>query len=311
MKFKYLSIIIILFSFMSCDKDAEENKIDNKPLSAIEQKIIKFKTDLTSSQKDGQVYGISEAEWYLEGLLNYEEANNEHTCNQLSFVNNVYQVPVTNGTISSVDLLSAYNHFLEIIVACTQEETIFSDVIDLNIVAATKDGDAIIEMNYSYGSMIPLLHYDLFPVNDDWLLADDWGACGNNSSSESSSAELELEYKFNHPNTVSQTEDGYYINVITTQPIMPRDFDEDLNNPAKDQGRTRIIADNCEVSTCLHYNELNFYLSKFDFIKEISVPSNKTFISVDVYSTTWMKGDWFHYYEIKYGDFVLNSGGQQ
>ena len=316
MKFKYLSIIIILFSIISCDKDTEENKIDNKPLSAIEQKIIKFKTDLTSSQKDELVYDITEAEWYLEGLLNYEEANNEHSYHNLQFVQDVYNVPVVNGTISNSELLAAYTQFLGEITEIVEDETLFSDLVDIAIVEPeTKDGTMDIEMTYSYGSGIPLLTYDPFLENEDWLICGEWGACGNNPSTENSNAEEQLEYKFNHPNITGQT--GFFSSVNHTGFFAPTEFLEDPeNNPGNELGRTRIMLYNCSTTDCIPYNELNYYLGKFDYIKSVRVPSDKTFKSVQVETSLWTKkndkeGPWFHVYDIYYGNFTISQGGQQ
>jgi hypothetical protein len=54
---------------------------------------------------------------------------------------------------------------------------------------------------------------------------------------------------------------------------------------------------------CLDYNELNYYLSKFDYIKNYNKPSNKSFKSIYVYDdfalgiTYWIRR---HFYELYY-----------
>lgn len=277
MKFKYLSIIIILFSFISCDKDAEENKIDNKPLSAIEQKIIKFKTDLTSSQKDELVYDITEAEWYLEGLLNYEEANNEHSYHNLQFVQDMYNVPVVNGTISNSELLAAYTQFLAEITEIVEDETLFSDLVDITIVEPeTKDGTMNIEMTYSYGSGVAIYNYTQFAEGEDWKWGYNLGPCGDNPSSEVTDASNRLQEKFNNPVVQSQT--GFYTNTEYFE-TRGQDWDYDINNPAY-PAREYIIYWGSNYYQCIEHEELNFYLNKFDYIKSQLVPTDKDFASV-------------------------------
>ena len=61
-------------------------------------------------------------------------ANNENNYHGLEFVHDVYQVSLTNGGISNTDLLEAYNYFLNKINDITQDEILFSDLVDLVIV---------------------------------------------------------------------------------------------------------------------------------------------------------------------------------
>ena len=312
MNFKYLTLLLIPLFFVACDKE-EETIADKNAPSAIEQKIINFKAELTSNSREEITYTLEEAEWNLEALLNYEEANNEHNCNSLQFEMDVYQVPVTNGSISNSDLLDAYNHFLKIIETTTQDETIFSDLVDLSIVKPdSKDGEANIEMNYSFGIAVPL-DYTLFQSGEDWKIGREWGSCGNNSSTENSDAEKQLEYRFNHP--ISSGAAGYFTDVnVIDPPAIGAHFDEDQNNPGYPY-RKYPICDNCSSDDCIMYDELNYYLSKFDYIVEERNPGAKTYHSVDI-QTDLITGDgkpgnWMHLYYIYYGDFHLNGGGVQ
>jgi hypothetical protein len=316
MKLKYLTLLLIPLFFISCDKEEDKTTTSEKTLPAIEQKLINFKEDLTSASKDEIIYTIEEAEWNLEGLLNYEEANNENNYHGLEFVHDVYQVSLTNGGISNTDLLEAYNYFLTKITGITQDETLFSDVVDLVIVEPESKDDAVdIEMVFSYGSSVAIYNYYQFEENEDWKLGFDWGPCGYNTSTENSSAEQQLEYKFNNPINVGIS--GFYTNNGYTE-AYPNEFPEDYNNPDYDEileeGRCWIIADYCTSNDCLSYEELNFYLNYFDYIKNEKVPSDKTYKSVSVETTLRLGGKksgkdtyWCHYYRIFFGTFTPAS----
>ncbi len=77
---------------------------------------------------------MEDAEWHLEGLLNLEEAFNEHEYHGLKFENRTYEVPVSNGQISSNDLNLAYESFLaEINSLLAEDENLRSDMVNINI----------------------------------------------------------------------------------------------------------------------------------------------------------------------------------
>ena len=310
MNFKYLTLLLIPLFFVACDKE-EETIADKNAPSAIEQKIINFKAELTSNSREEITYTLEEAEWNLEALLNYEEANNEHNCNSLQFEMDVYQVPVTNGSISNSDLLDAYNHFLKIIETTTQDETIFSDLVDLSIVKPdSKDGEANIEMNYSFGIAVPL-DYTLFQTGEDWKIGREWGSCGGNPSTENSDAEKQLEYRFNHPTSSGQA--GYFTGILNEPEIIGSSFGVDPNNPSYPE-REYMICHNCSFEDCIPHNELNYYLSTFDYIKSEIIPEGKTYVSVDITTEILVgeeSGNELHVYKIEYGDFHLSGGGTQ
>jgi len=306
MKLKYLTLLLIPLFFISCDKEEDKTTTSEKTLPAIEQKLINFKEDLTSASKDEIIYTIEEAEWNLEGLLNYEEANNEHNYHGLEFVHDVYQVSLTNGGISNTDLLEAYNYFLTKITGITQDETLFSDLVDLVIVEPESKDDAVdIEMVFSYGSSVAIYNYYQFEENEDWIWGFDGGPCGNNTGTEMTDASNELQDKFNNPIVVGPS--GFYTDVffIETMGLM---WDPDDDNPSS---RDRIIYVGTDINQCLEHEELNFYLNKFDYIKDELNTDEDDFKSVQVIDDVMPgeKGQYFHLYKLFYGTFYQGSGG--
>ena len=157
-------------------------------------------------------------------------ANNENNYHGLEFVHDVYQVSLTNGGISNTDLLEAYNYFLTKITGIKQDETLFSDLVDLAIVEPESKEDAVdIEMVFSYGSSVPLYNYYKFAEDEDWIWGNNGGPCGNNTSTEMSDASNRLQEKFNNPIVVGVT--GYCTGT-TYAIVLPQDFPEDPNNPS-------------------------------------------------------------------------------
>ncbi len=82
MKKMFIFIAIVGLVFVSCKKESNL-ALENSPNNQTTQKLIDFKNKLNS--KDGGSLCIESATWHLEGLLNYENANNDHKMNNLSF----------------------------------------------------------------------------------------------------------------------------------------------------------------------------------------------------------------------------------
>ncbi len=264
---------------------------------------------------------MEDAEWHLEGLLNYEEANNEHNWHGLEFENRTYEVPVSNGQISSSDLNLAYESFLaEINSLLAEDENLRSDMVNIIIEEnQMKDGTATVGMTYSFGSIIATPNYNPFGPDEYWvwgnLNPDEpfCGACGpNNPSTDLVQATDRLQYKFNHPTTLGQP--GYFTDCNFYE-TLPYDWDENYSNPAYPERIHIMYSYDASYDPCLSPAELNFYPSWFDFIKAEMNPNNgKTFASVNVIAS-FNLGDAdycnIHVYKLYYGEFHPSGGGTE
>jgi hypothetical protein len=226
---------------------------------------------------------MEDAEWHLEGLLNYEEANNEHNWHGLEFENRTYEVPVSNGQISSNDLNLAYESFLaEINSLLNEDENFRSDMVNINIEEnQMKDGTATVGMTYSFGSITEPYSYAQFGLNEYWIWGDpigsiNQGSCYPNPITSLDFASDRLEYRFNHPLASGMA--GYYTAIDSVEKTGTH-FLDDPGHPLYPDRFEIIYYDREEnFEECLSPVELNYYLNKFDHIKELVIPSNKNLL---------------------------------
>ncbi len=307
---------VVAIAFSSCKKDENDAPAANTTKDPIAEKLLDFKQTIQSQNKEAVLYTMEDAEWHLEGLLNYEEANNEHNWHGLDFENRTFEVPVSNGQISSSDLNLAYESFLaEINSLLDEDENLRSDMVNIEIEEnQMKDGTATIGMTYSFGSIIAIPNYNPFGPDEYWVWGDPdgygtGGRCGLDTNLSTDYANDRLQDKFNNPTTTSQP--GYYTSVTT----IPRDagyYSEDPNHPNPSRPFIIFWDDNADWEECLPPTELNYYLSKFDYIKQDVQPLNKTFASVqiDAHYLTGTKGTILqHVYYLSFGIFHPGSGG--
>ena len=313
----FIVLAVLAIAVTSCKKDENEAMAEKTTKDPIAAKLLDFKQTIQSQNKEVVLYNLEEAEWNLEGLLNYEEANNEHNWYGLEFESRIYEVPVSNGQISSSDLNQAYENFLsEINIILAEDENFRSDLVDISIEEnQLKDGTATVGMNYSFGSIIAIPNYNPFGPNDYWVWGDpdgygSGGPCGSNTIISEDYASDRLQAKFNNPTTTGQP--GYFTEVIKRTKEGSQ-FGIDTDNPAYPDREYMIYYDySGSWDECLSPNELNYYLSKFDYIKNQVQPLNKTFASVDVIANYLLGARetiLLHQYELSFGIFHPDSGG--
>ncbi len=308
---------LVAIAFSSCKKDENDAPAANTTKDPIAEKLLDFKQTIQSQNKEAVLYTMEDAEWHLEGLLNYEEANNEHNWHGLEFENRTYEVPVSKGQISSSNLNLAYESFLaEINSLLAEDENLRSDMVNINIEEnQMKDGTATVGMTYSFGSIIAIPNYNPFGPDEYWNWGDpgetgSGGVCGTNTLISTDYANDRLQDKLNNPTTTGQP--GYYTNLLVKEKT-GTEYDSDLNHPNYPYREFIIYYDaNGIWDECLSPTELNYYLSKFDFIKEDAKPANKTFASVEVideYIAHQHGTDLLYIYKLFYGNFHPGSGG--
>ncbi len=304
----FIVLAVLAIAATSCKKDENEAMAEKTTKDPIAAKLLDFKQTIQSQNKEVVLYNLEEAEWNLEGLLNFEEANNEHNWYGLEFESRTYEVPVSNGQISSSDLNHAYENFLsEISIILADDENLVSDIVDIEITEnLLKDEIATMNMIFSFGSTVNLYNYVQFGLTEYWVWCENGGPCGSNPSTEITGGTDLLQYKFNHPLSTGQS--GYYTNVNNTS-AYPMDFPSNPNNPAYPD-REYIMYQGYSWSDCLSPAELNFYLNHFDYIKAYKVPADKDYISVVVQDEMFGGGIFYcHKYIFNFGDFHLGGGG--
>jgi hypothetical protein len=239
------------------------------------------------------------AEWYLEGLLNYEQANNTHEFSQVEFSRDTLTWPAGNGEISFQDLQGLYTTINEMaadIAIQNGNPSYTFDIIDLQLIETNlKNDEQSVEVTLSGGIKGPTPTYTSFGSEDYWYSGGLQGKCDEFiGQCIGRDATTELEDHF----TLAATEPSYFISIST---VYARAHDyETSDNPF---GYYMMWAENSNHSNnCLSPDELNYYLSKWNYIKNLNKPEDKTFCSVDVYSDCIVgSGNDFYTYILKYG----------
>lgn len=301
--YKYRILTIIMAAaviFASCSKE----RVDNDSQSAAEtnkttQKLISFRQDMFS--KSGGSMTSDSAEWHLEGLLNFEQANNTHEFIQVEFLYDTLTWPASNGVISYEGLQQVYasvNDLARSMALQSGNPDYTFDVIDLQVIeTGLKNGEQAVMVSLSGGLPGTIPTYMPFDATDYWESGGLQGKCDIYAGQfMGRDATTELEDHFRGPYTIP----GYYISVDT---FYAHAFDnEDPDNPYGDY--MMWMENKNHSNNCLSPGELNYYLSKWDFIKNKYKPVNKTYCSVDVELDVIVfpnSSEEFHTYILKYG----------
>jgi hypothetical protein len=298
-KYKLLTAIMAAaVIFASCSKEG----VDNNSQSTAEtnkttQKLISFRQDLFS--KSGGSMTSDSAEWHLEGLLNYEQANNTREFIQVEFLYDTLTWPASNGVINYEGLQQVYASVNELAQNMTQQSgnpDYTFDVIDLQVIeTGLKNGEGAVVVTLSGGLPGTIPAYMPFDDTDYWVSGGLQGKCEEFAGQYiGRDATTELEHHFKSPYTIP----SYFVSIETFYAYAF--MNEDPDNP---YGDYMMWMENSNHSNhCLSPGELNYYLSKWDFIKNKYKPENKTYCSVDVvYDVAVGSSPDFHTYILKYG----------
>jgi len=300
--------VVAVFVITACKKE-NTGEMKTPPMNdsqKIEALILDFKDKLDNHLKDGTTYMADSAVWYVEGLLNYEQANNAHNFNGFEFYKDSVLLNAANGKIPLQELNDAYTYFNGVIASILEQANdplLNIDLVDVSLVeTGLKDGSAEMELVVSTGKGSSI-NYTLFAEDEDWYWGDDEGACGDNTSGDETDAADKLEYKFNHPISVGQS--GFFTNVESVW-LDGYDYPDNSypGNPGPYCNKMifQYFPGTYVDDPCLEHEELNYYLSKFDYIKADAQPTGKTFKTVNVldYDSSGGGSDSFWYWYVMY-----------
>jgi len=319
-RFKLLIFIIVatLLFTTGCKKDPNNDSASlnaDSPKTKTARQLENFKSTLML--KSTGALSIDSSEWYVEGLLNYEKANNDHYLFDLDFMKDSITVSTIGDEIPLEQLVQAYAYFsekLNAFIAIKNDTSYKADMINLTIKDSQlkSSGSKVIEMEASAGFGGLTGNYILFNSDDYWYWGWNLGKCGQyQGQGAGQDASDLLEYKFNHP--LYSLPAGYFTDVD----VVLRDYYNypDPNYPGQYGSYMIFIAsgigENPPEEPCLSPIDLNYYLNKFDYIKNDSKPPLKTFKNVEVEDTLFPADDiWIrlYIYHLFYGIFHEQSG---
>lgn len=305
-----------MLAFTGCKKDEQQSsvkKTDSQIDAKIAKQLLAFHEQL--NLKSGGSLQTDSAIWYLEGLLNFENANNDHHIINLTFNYDSIVVYTGGSTISIETLNSVYLYFtnrLNQISGAFIDSSYRFDLIDLSTSKnGLKNGETVIKMIAPAGLNL-IGDYFAFENEDYWIWGWDLGKCGSYSGNNiGTDAADKLQQRFNSP--INLLVDGYFTSVGDVEAWPWESVYSDLNYPGSWYPSMIFYAagsgPNPPLEPCLSPADLNYYLSKFDFIKNNCKPAGKTFKNVEVIDTYGLGVQYWervHYYKLFYGIFHLN-----
>lgn len=241
--------------------------------------------------------------WYTEGLLNYEFANNTHMITEEEFFEFSYSIPANSYIIELSDLQTLYSVITDSILATVPVDKIV-DGVDIEMdYELSNQSTIVVDIAFSYGYEIYEMRY-IYPYvgsADYWWATWSDGKCGAYSGQGvGQDAGDKLEYSFNHP--TGRTNYNYYYTDVIYALIHPSDVEESNNWGVYMMWDYVGGNDN----DCLSPDEINYYISKFLYIRDLFCPSGKQYINVDVLNDMEMvqlgePHHYFHTYQIYYG----------
>ena len=307
------ALLMVALAITGCKKDETlkpQDRADALKSKKTTEQLLAFREQL--KLKNGSSLSVDSATWYLEGLLNYENANNDHNITELTFNHDTLVMCCVGSTISIDELNIVYSYFtneLYEVLTGHNDTTYQFDLIDINIsYSGLKSGETVITMVAASGLQF-IGNYVAFEPYDYWFWGANLGKCGSYiGNNVGTDAADKLQIRFNNP--LNPYEPGYFTSVEERQawpyeteyldPNYPGSFIPSMIFWASGSGS------NPPSEPCLSPLELNYYLSKFEFIKNNCKPNGKTFKNVEVNGTfglqinTWER---IHYYTLYYGIF--------
>jgi len=305
-----LALFIVTIALAGCKKESQQSQTNNpntQMSNGITKRILAFRDNL--KMKSGGSISIDSATWSLEGLLNLENANNNHQIDGLEFYYDSLVINTSEGSFSINALNDAYEHFtneLDLITQSVNNSYFAFDAVDISVVnTGLKNGEVKLVMGTSGGLQTNTVgNYIAFGSTDYWNWGMDGGKCGAYSGQGGFvDAADKLSYKFNHP--LVAREAGFFTDLESHSASGESYPDPNNPGPYCDYKIFFFNAGNTGIWPCLSPEELNYYLSTFPFIVNDNQPEGKTFVNVsvtDVFFPNYTHVYW-HEYGLNYGIF--------
>lgn len=302
-KFILYPLLCVILFMISCQKEKSDVSKVNTDQN-ITKKLLDFKNKLGTKNPD--IISPDSARWYIEGVLNYENANNDHKITNLSFNYDTIQY---NYSIDALD----YSQ-LETIYIALQKEIDYNlkqvpvslcDMINLKFLPF--DNGINVVLVSTFGSKAPKYLYAQFGSDDYWRWGQNQGKCDGTCVGSDACDQLQtkLNSPLNKPYIV-----GYYTSIVCVN--------ENYNSHPLPNYQYRMFmasGGGSSVPTpgpCISPDQLNFYISNFDYIKDINCPPGKEFKNVNVTEDYATSDYWSvaHHYKLYYGTFVPGASQQ-
>jgi hypothetical protein len=256
----------------------------------------------------------------LEGLLNYENANNDHDMGEVNLYYDTISINSAANRLSSSELLLSYQTLTKKLQKISAEgnNMILFNMICLEIKPSDISDEYKILMTVSAGKESKTWVIVPFAAGDDWIFGYHGGSCTSdiynpNHGDHTSDAAEEMQNKIN--NCIRPRKVGYFVNISS---IIVPEGQYDYYYPGRYEKSTMFLAKGYgsyepESDPCINSVELNYYLSKFEQVATNSVPQGKSFLNVDIYgcflgwagpNPYWVRA---HQYKIFYGDVVSST----
>ena len=272
----------------------------------IENRIMDFIADMKSHLKDGRVYSIDSAVWYLNATFNYTYAIWDSAFMYQSLDSTFHEVDLDPaGKVEESDLYAVYDLMLDDLEEHYDDISLSPKHVFLCIIInnGISGGKLQLEFISSIVSGYTINMYDPFNSTDYWFSIWDYGKCDHTCLGQDASDRLE--YKLMHPQAVPLR--IYFIPQVTIHDVDPWYYDYEGVKYGK-RGFWYEGSGIINEPQCLDPDLLNFYLSNDGIPYMIDDnnpdPNELEFCGIDV-RDEYMAGDRFwveaHLLDIYYG----------
>jgi len=302
----FILLIPLLFigTFTACTKEKAKpvtsNGINSQDARTT-RNLQAFKANLL--QKSTGNMEMDSAIWHIEGILNLDNANNTHKfINTFSIKDSVSVVP-TDGSLTTDQIYEIYAAFQNKIDSVLgTNSALKADLLYVYSPATSlKDNSQQFNLEASIGMDASQPNYQPFGPTDNWFWEYHAGRCTGGGTPWD--ARMLLQNRFNNPPNGIPV--GYFTSVVLIS-VVPFYY-PDENNPV---GEYMIFANGIsDPITCIGYQELNYYLSVFDYLKNDNQPAGKSFCYVNIIKDVIVGSPLplFYNYYMYYGVFHAGS----
>jgi len=111
-------VLLMLITVTSCKKDnlqqAEFTDNNTAYANMIVNRIDNFRTQMHSTERDGDMMLLDTAIWSLEALITYDKAYPDSASKDFKTIKSYYTITVdANNMVTEADVQQLYNHMLD------------------------------------------------------------------------------------------------------------------------------------------------------------------------------------------------------
>jgi len=179
MKKYFLVLIIIIAGFTACKKESNTTSPATGNTQNLEQLILNFEQKLNSGQKDGTIYAIDSAVWYVEALLNYSFCEAGHLCQD--FVVDTLEISLNDAGTNGFTIGQLETVFDGLEADITENQPEGKIVFAIDLYAYPAGNATVFATRTAYAAISQPVLKAIADTSGYWFWGRDLGMCGPDS----------------------------------------------------------------------------------------------------------------------------------